>query len=89
MQTQGFQLQENASTGMQSMSYAKVVFWHSTSVGRKYVHMYQVPNPYAPPQTAIPIYQYLITSYTPEMCWLKKLYHIVLLLDFLYIYQQR
>ena len=26
------------------------------------------PILYAPPQTAIPIYQYLITSYTPEMC---------------------
>ena len=48
MQIQGFPLQENSPTGMQSRTYSKGVFYHYTSVGRNYGHMYQVPNPTLP-----------------------------------------
>ena len=60
----------------------KGVCYHSTSVGCKDGHMDHVPNPYDPPQTAVPLSQYLITSFTPEKVLIKKLYHLVLLLDF-------
>ena len=52
-------------------------------MGRKYGDMDQVPNPQAPPQTAIPFSQYLITYFPPENVLIQKqLYHLVLLLDF-------
>ena len=84
MQTQGFHLQENYPTGMQIITSAKVVFQHSTSVGRKDGHMEQVLNPYAPPQTAITFYQYLIDSFFLKMCWFKNNYTI---LSFSWIFQ--
>ena len=40
------------------------------------------PILYAPPQTAVPLSKYLITSFTPENVLIQKLYHLVLLLDF-------
>ena len=76
-------MQENSPTGMQSITSAKVVFYHSTSVGRKNGHMEQVPNPYAPPQTAVPVSQYLVTYFPSENVLIQKqLYHIVLILAF-------
>ena len=48
MQTQGFPLQEKSPTRIQSISYAKGVCYHSTSVGRNDFHMDQVPNPTRP-----------------------------------------
>ena len=45
MQTQGFPYKLNSPTGMQIRPSAKGVSYHSTSVGRKDGHMYQVSNP--------------------------------------------
>ena len=51
-------------------------------MGRKDGHMDQVPNPYAPPQTAIPFSEYLITYFFSENVLIQKqLYHLVILLD--------
>ena len=77
MQTQGFPLQENSPTGMQSIPSAKGFFYHSNSVGHNDVHMDQVHNPYAPPQPAIPFSQYLITSFFLKICWFENNYTIL------------
>ena len=91
MQTQGFPFQENSPTGRQRIPYEKGVCYNSTSVGRKDGHMEHVPNPYTPPQTASPFSQYLITFFffSENVLIQKQIYHIVLLLDFSAISQQR
>ena len=57
-------------------------------MGRKDVHMDQVPNPTRQTQTAVTLFQYLITLSSLNVV-IKKLYRLDLLLDFSAIDQQR
>ena len=81
MQTQGFYLQENSPTGMQSRPSAKGICQKSTTVERGDGHMDQVPNPIRPTTN---YRSFLSISYYSKH--LKRgdsiLYRLALLLDF-------